>query len=74
MFRLNPFMISFILIVCVIAIISFILALIFDAIKANKLAEICVIAYMITTCVVASVIILTVICFIASKLWTVISI
>ena len=74
MFGLKPFMISFILIVCVIAVISIFLALIFDVIKANKLAEICTITYMAATCVVASVIILTVICFLASKLWTVISI
>lgn len=74
MFGLKPFMISFILIVCVIAVISIFLAFIFDVIKADKLAEICVITYTITVCVVASVIILTVICFLASKLWTVISI
>lgn len=74
MFGLNPFMISFILIICVIAVISFFLALIFDVIKANKLADICVIIYIVTACTAASVIILTVICFLASKLWTVISI
>lgn len=74
MFGLKPFMISFILIVCIIAVISIFLALIFDVIKADKLAEICTIIYMMTICVVASVIILTVICFLASKLWTVISI
>ena len=74
MFGLKPFMIGFILIVCAIAAISIFLAWIFDAINAYKLSEICVITFTIATCVVASVIILTVICFLASKLWTLISI
>lgn len=74
MFGLKPFMIGFILIVCVIAVISFILAWIFDAISAYKLSEICLVTYTVAICVVASVIILTVICFLASKLWTLISI
>lgn len=74
MFGLKPFMICFILIVCVIAVISIFLALIFDAISAYKLSEICTITYTVAICVLASVIILTVICFLASKLWTLISI
>lgn len=74
MFGLKPFMISFIFAFCIIAVVSFILGLIFDAIKADKLADIFVMIYVVAICIVASVIILTFICFLVNKLWTVISI